>query len=382
MQAGLDRRLQELRLRAGSPTYREIERLLERQGRQERIARSTIQEKFTGKSTLKLGEVLRLVEALAEHARFIGAPLPPQETDQEAWRQWVVSAQASHSTPEETKAAAPANIDLEWPLDPLYQAGMLDVVEIVLESRGQPTANWLPRVAREMMRAEMSCMSFMRTAAMEPPLETVKTAAALHQEFPNFAEPDTDDPWALRSAPGNSETVLTLLRFTARKHGSTAAPTVVAGLRRAGIGEYVEHLLICIGQWHLAPNIEKAVSHLRAAEMNRDANNLLALTGSQRILDRTFEIAEHFNKTNAISDRDTILRAMATDPLRMLAAFEGSKDWPDAEKIIDTLILLIHPSNNADFCEAFQENEDFKHLAVRLGGWSGGTGSYPDEPPF
>ncbi|MFE6816189.1 hypothetical protein [Streptomyces sp. NPDC057677] len=374
--------LQELRLRAGSPPYRAIERLLARQNRQERIARSTIQEKFTGKSPLKLGEVLRLVEALAEHARFIGAPLLAEDTDQEVWRQRVVSAQSNQLPPKEKKVESTATSDPEWPLTPLYQAGMLDMAEIVIESRDQATANWLPRVAREMMRAEMSCTSFMSVAATEPPLEAVRTAVALHLEFPNLVDQNSGDPWAQKTAPGNSETVLTLLRFMAREHGSTATPTIVVGLRRGGIGEYVQHFLTCIAQWHLAPSLERSVSHLRAAELSRDAINLLHLAGSRRLLDRTFEIADHFNRKNAVDDRDTVLRAMAENPMRLLAACEGSKNWPDAEKIVDKLLSTIPYSSKPAFYEAFQESEDYKHLTSRLQKTTGGWGAYPEDPPF
>lgn len=75
--------LNNLRARADNPSYRTIERLISRQRRPNKMARSTTQEKMSGNSPLILTQVLSIVDALAEYARLHEVPLPLQEINHE-----------------------------------------------------------------------------------------------------------------------------------------------------------------------------------------------------------------------------------------------------------------------------------------------------------
>jgi hypothetical protein len=115
--------LQALRVKAGNPSIRVIGRLVENQGRKNPMARSTIQDKLSGKSLPDLAQVLSIVEALSEYASSIGAPLGPEETGIQTWRdrfarQNTTKAQAPLS--ERTVDSSPdVSEQLPWNLDPL-----------------------------------------------------------------------------------------------------------------------------------------------------------------------------------------------------------------------------------------------------------------------
>ncbi|MGW3322944.1 hypothetical protein [Streptomyces virginiae] len=378
MKTALVAQLQDLRVRAGSPSVRDIERLVARQGRQEKMARSTIQAKLSGQSSLKLGQVLCLVEALAEHARLIGSPLSPQEIDQGVWRERVVADQKRLSRAEvPISPSAPGRPDPQdrWPLSALHQAGMLDVAEIVVQSKGTQTATWLPRVAGEMLQAQMSCKGFMKTAAYDQPLDVVKTVAALHREFPR---PESDpNSWGGGWSPENSETVLALLSYAARVHGAKSAPVIVVGLRRAGAGEYVGDFLKWLACWHLAAAIEGAVVHLRAAELARDALGLLQCVGADRRMDRTFEVAAHFDEIGVTRDRDAVLQAMACDRNRLVSALRSIVGLESEKEMRDVLMAQAAIMGDPTFRDTLK-SEGFGDLAHLIPE----TNGYPDEPPF
>lgn len=99
-------RLQDLRNRAGNPTYRQIERLIARQAHDNPMARSTIQEKITGKSHPNLAQIFSMVEAIAEHARLIESPLTPQEVDKSRWRDLYTSLTPGEGTQNPTVTPA------------------------------------------------------------------------------------------------------------------------------------------------------------------------------------------------------------------------------------------------------------------------------------
>src|SRR2546430_13056778 len=72
----LAEQLNRLRVRAGSPSVRELAKLTGRQGPGRAMSRSTVQDKISGKSLPRLGQILALVRACADHAKSIGVPLP------------------------------------------------------------------------------------------------------------------------------------------------------------------------------------------------------------------------------------------------------------------------------------------------------------------
>jgi len=70
----LAEQLNRLRVRAGNPSVRELAKLTERQGPGRAMSRSTVQDKISGKSPPRLGQILALVQACADYANSIGAP--------------------------------------------------------------------------------------------------------------------------------------------------------------------------------------------------------------------------------------------------------------------------------------------------------------------
>ncbi|WP_369189313.1 hypothetical protein [Streptomyces sp. R08] len=164
-----------------------IERLIARQGRQHPMARSTIQEKISGRSPVNLLQVLSIVEALAEHARLNGIPLSQQEIDQSVWRERAATSMVNPTVRASGRGFSPPpkRREIEWNVEPLKHAQMFDLVAIVDdEAKEVEVASWLPRVIRGMMQAEMSFNGFLESAAMDSPHGVVGTVAALQAEFP------------------------------------------------------------------------------------------------------------------------------------------------------------------------------------------------------
>lgn len=275
--------LRELRTRAGDPSYRSLERLIARQGRQQKMARSTIQEKLAGRSSLTLPQVLSIVEALAEHARLNGIPLPSQEIDRDTWRDRVTTS--SRKVPDARNPAQPhmksPNAE-EWDTTPLEQAHMIDLVNLVKEAKWSPASTWLPRVLREMMEAEMSIEGFLRRAAQEDAIEVIAILKALEDEFPYRIE--TDDPWGSgRVNEENKETVSRLLWRTAGRHGLTSTPAIIVGLRRSGIGHHIDAYLSTVAISFQSASIAQIIKHLHSATLTNDTERFLKAIGRHRI---------------------------------------------------------------------------------------------------
>ncbi|MEU3835235.1 hypothetical protein [Streptomyces microflavus] len=251
---------------------------------------------------------MSIVEALGEHARLNGAPLPQAEIDQSVWRERISAAER------EKEQTPPADIQIlpekriAWDSGPLEQAHLHDLVQIVTDSAHLPAAGWLPGVLREMIKAGMAVTDFIARASEEDPLSVVRTLAALEDEFPYV-----ESQWGRWAATENNMTVGMLLRLVAHRIGDTASPAIVAGLRRADIGLHVERYLLEVGS-HLSPErIEGAVDHLRSAALQADAKALLSGTGTHRRADELVPIIMHFQARDRISDRDVILAGVAKD---------------------------------------------------------------------
>ncbi|MYY05036.1 MULTISPECIES: hypothetical protein [unclassified Streptomyces] len=298
--------LRELRVRAGDPSIRSIERLIARQGRQSKMARSTIQDKLSGTSPLNLPQVLSIVEALGEHARLNDAPLPQEEIDQSIWRERTSAAKKEKEQASQAHMKILPSKKISWDSEPLEQAHLHDLVQIVTDSAHLPAAGWLPGLLREMIKAGMTVTEFITRASEEDPLSVVRTLAALEDEFPYV-----DSQWGRWAATENNMTVGMLLRLTAQRVGDTASPAIVAGLRRSDVGLHVERYLIEVGV-HLPPDrIEKAVDHLRSATLQVDAQALLSGTGTHRSSNELAAVVIHFQTKGKVSDRDTILAGVA-----------------------------------------------------------------------
>ncbi|MFE1957537.1 hypothetical protein [Streptomyces sp. NPDC059479] len=337
------------------------------------MARSTIQEKLSGKSPAKLTQVLALVAAIAEYGRKNGAPLTPQEIDENSWRAKYVAAMGKHGRMQHTGAseAESAETRRTWDPEPLRQAGMADLIDLISQSEGAPPATWLPHVAGEMVQAQMSCKGLMEWAAHGSAQDVVECAAALDQLFPLPGE-GPPDPWSNWSE-GHGATVTLLLRYAARVHGATSAPVIVVGLRRAEAGNMVRPFLVNIACWHLAHNLEQAVKRLRSAELDTDAINMLKYVGAERLDTRVMEVVHYFNEQGSTKDRDAVLTGMTEESIkRFLIAIRES----DSEEIRGTLVNAIPWSKRSDYVEALK-GDGFLDLATQVA-----VPRYSDEPPF
>lgn len=307
-------KLQDLRNRAGNPTYRQIERLIARQGRDNPMARSTIQEKISGKSHPNLAQILSIVEALAEHARLIESPLTAREVDKSHWRDLYTNAlkteRAKPSTSEtskvQQKAAEP------WNLEPLRQAHMNDLLDLINSSLDLPVSTWLPEVVRAILIADMSFRDFLSRAAQESPQEVVRITVSLDREFPaEEIEPwESRDPWEVSD---RDQIVGGFLAQVARRHGAVSSPAIIVGLRRASLGYLVSNYVTGVAKVHPAANILRAVTHLRFATLSNDADLLLAEVGRKREPEKVLEIARYLEAHGKPGDRTKVMKGAGSD---------------------------------------------------------------------
>ncbi|MGW1089037.1 hypothetical protein ACWD4L_22655 [Streptomyces sp. NPDC002596] len=374
MTNSLAKQLRDLRVRAGNPSVRDIERLLEGQGRNRSMARSTIQEKLSGKTPARLHQILALVAAIAEYGKQNGTPLAPQEIDKNTWRAKFVAASGKSSPVTASggitigpEAAGGSRI---WDAAPLRNAGMTDLLDLISQSEGAPLAAWLPHVASEMHRSQMSCESLMKWAAGTSPQEIIACISALEEIFP-LPEQKSNDPWSGWS-PENDATAGMLLRFTTRIQPLSNAPIIVVGLRRADLAKYVEQFLTGMACWHLAPSLRGAVKSLQSAELARDAEKILTYVGSERQQTRIIEIVSHFSEHNEVRERDTILKGMALDGVRFMIGINEIEN----EEMHNVLISAIPWSKKSEYSVLLNE-AGYKTLAGKIE-----LPGYTDEPPF
>ncbi|MFI7393870.1 hypothetical protein [Streptomyces tendae] len=372
MSDSLAKQLSDLRLRAGNPSLREIERLLEGEGRNRSMARSTIQDKLSGKTPLKLHQLLALVAAIAEYARQNRTPLTPQEVDDNSWRAKFLST----SKPTGTATSDPpapysgAGDRIMWDASPLRNAGMTDLIELMTRSQGAPLVTWLPHVAAEMFRTEMSCESLMKWASHESPQEIVQCIAALEEIFPR-PQKVADDPWRSWS-PANDATAEQLLREVARRRAWKNVPIIAVSLRRAGVGQYVEVFLTAMACWHLAPALQAINERLQSAALSKDALEMLRIVGTSRQKTRIMEVVHHFSELGAKRERDAILRGLASDSERFLIAI-GEAD-EEMRRVLLPAIPWGKRSEYVDLLKSAGHNQIADQIEV--------PPSYSDEPPF
>ncbi|MFF8376231.1 hypothetical protein ACF07V_08905 [Streptomyces sp. NPDC015661] len=291
------------------------------------MARSTIQEKLTGKSPLNLLQILMIVDALAEYAQNNETPLPKHEINPQTWQDRIAAASRANPPSPKGESAESKEVStqgIEWNIQQLRQAQMEDLVNTILEHRSNPVAEWLPRVLREMTQAQMSMTDFLRRAAEDSPQGIVGTIKALDREFPYDSDHTDNNGWGSGRSYQNLETVGLLLNYTAIRHGSTAAPAIVVGLRRANLTFYVEEFLKRVGTWHLPKEIEKSVDHLRVAGLGKDVDVVLQ-AAAERKSDRIYEVVVHFQKIERPGDARVILQAIGA--LREYSMHAAIKDF-------------------------------------------------------
>ncbi|MGW6719165.1 hypothetical protein [Streptomyces sp. NPDC054995] len=303
--------LGELRTRAGGPSYRALERLIARQNRQQKMARSTIQEKIVGRSPLTLPQLLSIVEALAEYASVNGVPLPPQEIDRETWRDRLTAASKTVSaTGNAVEPRSKSTEAREWDTGALEQAHMIDLVNLIREARWSPVSTWLPKILREMMDAEISIDGFLDNAAKESPFEVLRTLKALEEEFPYLEE--SGDPWGVEDkvSGDNVATVSQLLRKVAGRHGLNATPAIVVGLRRSGIGHHVDAYLATVGASFRPASIVRIVKHLQSATLANDTDRLLKAIGRHRKADAVPDLVKRLQIEGMRKEADKVLHGV------------------------------------------------------------------------
>ncbi|MFI1284490.1 hypothetical protein ACH4U5_27730 [Streptomyces sp. NPDC020858] len=366
--------LRDLRARAGSPSYRTLERLIARQGIQRRMGRSTIQEKLSGKSSLNFPQVLAIVEALAEYARTKEAPLPQHETESETWRDRVVASSKDRGEYTDARSSETGSTvsGIEWNIEPLRAAQMYDLVDLIHDYRSKPVADWLPRVLLAMTQAEMTITDFLEKAAEDSPQGIVRTVQELEIKFPYT---DESNGWGNGRSGLNMETVGQLLRYSARRHGDSASPAIVVGLRRAQMGHHVGEYLAGVARWFLAEKIEMATELLRTAALGNDANSLLQAVGERRIPTRIVEVVKHLDAHGKNEDALKIANGIGLRrPYEIRMAVEDFEKHSAPREALLEIARGVKYSDYAEYIEIFSGwgLSDFAELLSQAS----------DEPPF
>ncbi|MCC3652323.1 hypothetical protein LIX60_12745 [Streptomyces sp. S07_1.15] len=337
------------------------------------MARSTIQDKLSGKSRINLPEVLSIVEALAEHARLSGAPLLPQEIDPGVWRERLSNFDNALPRRPSTPHAPAASMKQQepWNIEALELAQMHDIVEIVRNSNQMPTASWLPNAVESMLLAEMSVSEFMKRAAKDRPQEIIQTLVALDRSFP-APEPT---PWPSWNSSDHDKTVGALLAHTARVHGTRSTPAIVVAMRRAQISEHVDSYLVAIARMHSARNIRHIVQQLRVATLQSDADRVLEFTGSKRQTGRILEVVLEFRASGKFDDASRILRGVGAGGWYLTkAAVDEIGGHELAEEFVRDILRGIPYGKHSEYAEQISEygNEVLSQRILRAA----------DEPPF
>ncbi|MFD7857322.1 hypothetical protein ACFV6B_23965 [Streptomyces microflavus] len=339
------------------------------------MARSTIQEKLSGKSPAKLSQILAIVESIAEYGRINGTPLSPQEVEENSWRAKYVATMGNRGHAGSALSRnEPSTYDRVWNPQPLLAAGMTDLVDLVSQSQGAPMSTWVPHVATEMATAEMSCKNLMEWVAQGEIKDIIGCIKALDQAFPlpNQGPPEPWDNWST----GYGATTEILLRYVARTHGRSSAPVVAVGLRRASLGYFVNTFLSNVASWHLAKNLAVAVQRLRSAELSKDAITLLRFVGSSRMDSRVLEVVHYFLDNNSDDDAKRILKGMGSEsPERLVIALRDDKCDPMREDLIGSIPWNKHQEYGKHLrAEGFSDIADAFDPPF--------TGGYSDEAPF
>jgi hypothetical protein len=358
--------LNRLRARAGNPSVREIAKLTERQAPGNAMSRSTVQDKISGKSLPRLGQVLAIVRACADYARSIGVPLAAEDTDEQAWRERVEDASARPSSPSPAVAVGvTSNGPATWDLDPLYHAGMHDMIDLVQASAGQPMAGWFLPLIEALALAKMPNLQFLKTASGE-------AASDLVESLTGLATFDMED--ALNS----------LLNLCSRNQPAESIPVILVLLRRKD-DEYrlAERLISVLSGEHthwfsIRRDIVKVVLALRRATLEKDANQLIEGIGKNGDPRFIFETAVSLQDILR-GGNDTILRAVGKGGHWHLAQVLKALRVVTIEGInpkvsLDTIIFGI-PTGKHEEVASYLARQALKEEADRCL-------ELKDEPPF
>ncbi|MFF3214037.1 hypothetical protein ACFYYB_25590 [Streptomyces sp. NPDC002886] len=350
--------LRTLRVRAGNPSYRAIERLIATQGRKDQIRRATIQEKISGRSPANLMQVLSIVEALADYARSIGAPLAAEEVDIRLWRERVSEAVNPEVIQLQQPPSMPTSVEFQpaWDTRHLQIAGMSDVIAVVNSSRDRPVAEWLPGVISILKKAKMSLDEFLDTASRQQVGPLIDTVAALH-----FGSGGANETLSAADLLSNEPAEIEiLLNYAARFHAAEDAPVIAVSLRRADMEAYVTGFIRAVAQKKSPQDLLVALNALYASSLSSDASELVGFIGSFREAGDVIEVVDFFSNGSRRRDADGILEEVGgTGRFRIL---EVSRSIEDArEDKIDILDRIIRgmdwsrPSETAGYFEKMKE---------------------------
>ena len=338
------------------------------------MSRSTIQDKISGKSPPRLGQILALVQACADYANSIGAPLAPEDTDERIWRDRVHAMLVRTPPPSPVPAQASLSPSERWDLNPLIRAGMYDMVDLVQANEHQPLASWLPTLIEALDSAGMSNEQFLRGASRESLPEIVASILAL------AASEDT---------PENTRVLERLVFLSAVNQPADHIPAIIVLLRRKGrhdVGTWLADLLINALTGKRFGGLSKIgldhyvsiVSALRSATMERDATKVLEGIGAHGRADLVLELAASF-PDKLYGDRETVLGSVAKGSEYHLKSLlkelrTTTIKGIDPKKTLDRIIFGIPPGKSqetASYLESEGMNEEAQGVLELEG-----------EPPF
>jgi hypothetical protein len=353
----LAKQLARLRVRAGNPSLRDLEKLTDRQGR--RMSRASIQDKFSGTSGLKMVQVLALVRACADYAHSIGAPLPPEDTDEQIWQEKASHPTApkkrhaieppretDHKASQDQKTGDPS--DLEALIPPLINAGMDDILNLVRQGAGQTLETWLPTVVAALGYAHMDYQGFLNIAAHAPPGQIVKILESIADDGPENI--------------GNRYFQTCLLA-----QYPSEIPKLLVALRRAE-GElsfwYAHNFVDAIlgkGDWlgGTRPDLADVLRALRAATLKDDADKLAENIGLHAWPKITLATAGAIPEA-FLGDRELILHAGSQGgPHRLLRLIDCLKKEQiqglESHMTLEYLLAAVPIGKHADFSRVLND---------------------------
>lgn len=309
----LAKQLGHLRIRAGNPSLRDLEKLTERQGR--RMSRASIQDKFSGSSALRMVHALALVQACADYARSIGAPLLPEDVDEQAWRKRVAQPPTPRSQPisranrggsdRQKKTVTPEVTSL---ILPLINAGMEDIARIATEGVNKPIETWLPTVVATLGQARMDFQGFLQLAAHATASQTVQIldSIAMAEEGEDNVSKIYFQTCLLTKHPAEIPKLLVALR----RHDGEASYWYANSFIDAIVGT---------GKWPGSTRTDLAdiLRSLRAATLKDDADKLAKSIGLHSRPRVTLATAGSFSDSS-LGDRELILFAVSQGGLDRL----------------------------------------------------------------
>jgi hypothetical protein len=350
------------------------------------MSRSTVQDKLSGKTPLRLSQVLALVQACADYANSIGASLLAEDTDEQVWAErtqtalsWsppspAIDVTAGSSVPRDAASGSPlihrdsaAILSQGLELDPLLRAGMFDIVDLIKASQGQPTANWLPAVLEALHEAQMSPEKFLWAASREAPHAVVESILAVAR----YNEPQASKR---------------LVRLSTENRPAETIPILLALLRRKDrqIGDgLAEQLIDAIVERSAYSSIRPddcadIVRALRSVTMDKDADRLLEGIGKRGDARLILKVAASFSDTkypNAWKVINSIGKGSPYHIRSLLSELRTrAPDGIDPVETLDDVIFGIPEGSHAAIASDLQDTGLPEEAARVI--------ELKDEPPF